>query len=79
MKTLIVAKTPTHHTSTALRNLRLKTYKVFGSGVHQAVEDFRTLADAKRHLEGRDTSEVQLSFLSGWEREEYRDLNYLEF
>ena len=79
MKTLVVAKVPTHHNSTALRSLRLKTYKSFGSGVHQAVEDFRTLADAKKHLEDRDTSEVQISFLSGWEREEYKDFGYLEF
>lgn len=80
MKTLIVAKVPTHHNSTALRNLNLKTYKQFGSGVHQAVEDFRTLADAKKHLEDKDTSGVaSVVLLNGWERLEYKDLNYLEF
>lgn len=80
MKTLIVATVPTHHNSSALRCLNLKTYKTFGSGVHQAVEDFKTKEQAKQHLKGRDTKHVgRIQFLTGQDREEYRDLGYLEF
>ena len=78
MKTLIVATTPTHHSSSALRGLNLKTYKTFGSGVHQAVEDFKTKEQAKQHLKGRDTKHVgRIQLLTGQDREEYRDLGYL--
>lgn len=79
MKTLIVATTPTHHTSRALRLLNLETYKQFGSGVHQAVEDFRTMEDAKNHLKNRETHEVSVKFVSGLERLEYKNLGYLKY
>ena len=78
MKTLIIATVPTHHSSSALRGLNLKTYKTFGSGVHQAVEDFKTKAEAKQHLKGRDAEHVsRIQLLTGQDREEYRDLCYL--
>ena len=80
MKTLIVAKVQTHHNSSALRGLNLKTYKQFPTGVHQTVEDFKTMKEAREHLKGRDTKHVHsIRFLTGWEREEYRDLGYLEY
>ena len=79
MKTLIVATIPTHHTSSALRSLNLKHYKKYPTGVHQTVEDFKTLKDANNHLEGRDTKEVNLKILVGLDREEYREYNYLDY
>ena len=79
MKTLIVAKIPTHHTSNALRGLSLENYKQFPTGVHQAFEDFRTLKEAKEHLKDRLTHEVNVQLLTGLERLEYKDFNYLEY
>lgn len=79
MKTLIVAKVPTHHNSTSLRRLNLENYKSFGSGVHQSVEDFKTLSDAKAHMKGRDTEGVSISYLTGQDRMDYAHYNYLKF
>jgi len=79
MKTLIIAKVPTHHTSRALRGLNLENYKEFGSGVHQAAEDFKTMKEAKAHLNGRDLEEVNIQYLTGCDREEYQDYGYLKF
>ena len=80
MKTLIVAKVPTHHNSSSLRNLNLEHYNKFGSGVHQSVEDFKTLSDAKEHMSCRDVEGVaSVEYLSGVEREEYRAYGYLKF
>ena len=79
MKTYNYQVSPiTENFSSANNGLTLKTYKTFGSGVHQAVEDFKTKAEAKQHLKGRDTEHVgKIQLLTGQDREEYRDLGYL--
>lgn len=80
MKTLIVAKVPTHHNSSSLRGLDLEIYKQFPTGVHQAVEDFKTMADAKKHMQGKDTEGVSsIKYLTGIEREEYKEYGYLKY
>jgi hypothetical protein len=80
MKTLVIAKVPTHHNSTSLRNLNLENYKTFPTGVHLSYQDFKTIKEAKESLKNRDIEGVEsVQFLTGYDRLEYADYNYLTY
>ena len=79
MKTLLIAKIPTHHTSEALKSLNLDNYTEFETGTHHATKDFESMKDARNYLKGLDITKVKIKLLTRMEREKYRNLNYLKF
>jgi hypothetical protein len=80
MKTLVIAKIPTHHNQTSLMNLNLENYKKFPTGVHLSYEDFKTKKEVKEFLKDKNIKEVgDIEFLTGYDRLEYETYNYLKY